>query len=203
MNRTEDRLVKNPLSGLNPRHHKVVDAYFLNNFNKTKACEKAGYANPAQQATAIFSRADVQAEIQRRMYLNAQAWKIDENWVIERLSMIANGNLGQVITMLKQNGHDVAALPPELQFALSEYTEEVYMEGTGEDAQPVKKLKVKTRDQLGALMALCRHLGMFQDTLDLRFEQTMVERMQAGRNRVAAEHKRGMIDITPRSTGNE
>ena len=45
--------------------------------------------------------------------------------------------------------------------ALSEVTVEDYVEGRGEDARQVKRVKFKLHDKQAALVALARHLGRF------------------------------------------
>jgi phage terminase small subunit len=58
---------------------------------------------------------------------------------------------------------DLSKLTREQAAAISEVTVESYMEGHGEDARPVKKVKFKLTDKRSALVDLGKHFGMFKD----------------------------------------
>ena len=61
-----------------------------------------------------------------------------------------------------------------------------YTEGRGAGAREVKRIRVKLHDKLRALEALGRHLGMFNDSITVKGEVELIEKIQAGRLRAAA-----------------
>lgn len=65
---------------------------------------------------------------------------------------------------------DLSKLTREQAAAISEVTVDSYMEGTGEDAKPVKRVKFKLTDKRGALVDLGKHLGMFPSQVNGKIE---------------------------------
>lgn len=62
---------------------------------------------------------------------------------------------------------DFSNLTSEQKAALSEVTVETYLEGRGEDARTVKKVKFKLHDKRAALVDIGRHFGMFKEKLEI------------------------------------
>lgn len=67
---------------------------------------------------------------------------------------------GEAVIDLSKMTRDQAA-------AIQEITSEIYMEGTGEDAKPVKRTKVKFYDKKSALVEIGKELGMFVRKLEV------------------------------------
>jgi hypothetical protein len=58
---------------------------------------------------------------------------------------------------------DLSQLTREQTAAIQEVTVDTYMDGSGEDAREVKKVKFKLADKRAALVALGRHHKLFTD----------------------------------------
>ena len=69
--------------------------------------------------------------------------------------------------------------------AIGEVTVETYKEGRGDDAQEVKRVRVKPYSKDSALVALARIFGMFNDNITVNDGGvTIEERLARGRKRI-------------------
>lgn len=184
--------------GITPKIQKVIHEYFENGFNQFEAMKSAGYsATTCKQGThKIFGRPDVKQEIERIQQENHRKFDLNEEWVIRRLMILANGSTGQIMRKLRVNNYDLDALDDEELYFLNEFVEETEYDYKVKNGQKLSqkipigaKLKVKGTDRLAALQMLSRKLGLFQDKLEVWGMGSIVERLQAGRNRVAAKGK--------------
>jgi len=76
---------------------------------------------------------------------------------------------------------DFSALTRDQAAALQEVTVEDYVDGRGENAREVKRVRFKLADKRAALVDLGRHLGMFKDRVEhsgaLTLEQLVLASM--------------------------
>jgi phage terminase small subunit len=105
----------------------------------------------------------VRAEMSRRTEITADA-------VIAEMAKLGFANMADY--MRAQPGGDpyldFSALTRDQAAALQEVTVEDYVEGRGEDARAVKRVKFKLADKRAALVDLGRHLGVFKpDRIEL------------------------------------
>jgi len=174
------------------KHKAAINAYIKNGFNKKQALKTAGYSEGTYtfRTAIVFDREDVKAEIKRRLAKISEKHSLSEEWVIERLMDVANG--GRVLAKYKKVEEDgslswdfTGATDEELSL-INELSVDTYTEGRGKNATRVKKFKVKSGDQLGALNQLSRVLGMFNDKVEVT-GGSLTERIQAGRARLGQE----------------
>ena len=187
--------------GLTDLEWEAINHYFTPevNFNRTEALRRAGYAHPGAQVTRVFHRPAVVKEIDRRRKGRAELFKVGEAEVLQELSKIAFFNMADFAKnddngdfVLTEDGHliiNMANVNREQLAAIGEYTIETYYEGTGDDAVPVKKVKFKPFDKMGALDKLARHLGLFQDRIKIEGEDNLATAILAARRRVRQEEK--------------
>lgn len=184
--------VKQKKPRLSDQQRKAINFYFQNGFNKRQALISAGYAKTTAcgNSQSVFSNPLVREEIDRRLDGQRRKYELTEDWVIQRLMRIANG--GEILAKFKHVNDegemywDFSGATPDDLAVITELTTDVYMEGRGEDAVPVKKMKIAMADPKGALDSLCRKLGLFQDKVKIDGEVSLVERLQAGRRRVGS-----------------
>ena len=175
-------------NGIRDKYLLMVDEYFSNGFDKTKAARSQGYKHPSRYATVLFQKPEVVAEIERRRALLREKHELTEDWVIERLMAIADS--GRVLAKYKKVAPDGTLTwdftdAPEADLvAINELSVDFYTEGKGNDATQVKKFKVGTSDPKAALDSLCRKLGLFNDKVTVQGEVSLIERLQKGRERV-------------------
>lgn len=168
----------------------LVDAYLNNGFNKKEALIAAGYSKASAQAHVhnVFSNHAVEAEILRRQSKARAKYELTEEWVIQRLMRIANAP--EILAKFKVVGEDgqltwdfTGATEEELS-TIEGFSSDHYTEGRGKDSRLVKKFKIDKSDVKGALDSLCRRLGLFDDKMTVGLEGSIIERIQAGRNRI-------------------
>lgn len=191
--RDNGKYVRRKNKPLSPKHHKAVE-YYLQGYTKTEALKKAGYAvtTAEHMQWKIFGREDVQREIERRQWRYKGLTNSIQDRIIEELANIAFFNIGHLIEITEDgqlvfdyNQADLSDFA-----AIGEITVETYVEGRGDDAETVKRVKVKPYDKKAALDSLARIHSMFQDNLNVTKEENLEERLQAGRKRIGKRRRR-------------
>ena len=161
---------------LSERERKSVVG-FLNGLSKKDACIAAGYA-PSVKAHEIFKRPSVIKEIERRQHSMSTKAGVTAEWIIERLKLIAGADLADMLVIYEDGTGvpDLNKLTPGLRAALTGIKTDKFGD--------VIKVEVKLSDKLRATEMLARHLGMFNDKLEIAGELSLEDRLMAGRNRV-------------------
>jgi phage terminase small subunit len=159
---------------LNEKQRKLVVAY-LNGMSKKEAMLEAGYTD--SHSRSAFQLPQVKKEIERRQRIMSTKSGVTADWIIERLKLIAGADLADMLVIYEDGTGvpDLNKLTPQLRAALSNVETEKFGD--------VIKMKLKLSDKLRALEMLARHLGMFNDKLEVAGELSLEERLQAGRNR--------------------
>ena len=165
----------------------MIDAFFTNGFVKKQAMLSAGYSEKTSNIPQlIFGKPHVAAEIDRRRKKIAKRNELSEDWVVKRLMRRADA--GAILAPFKKvdfNGQlywDFSdATEEELQLVQAIGVEFV-TEGRGEAAITVQKVRVQEPDAMAALNALCRHLGLFNDKLEIK--GSLADKIREGRARV-------------------
>lgn len=147
---------------LTPKQARFIDEYLLD-FNATQAAIRAGFppAGAHVQAHRLLSDIKVFEEVERRKQRVATKFEVTREMIIAEQMKIGFANMGDyarihgdaLVTDFSKTTRDQLA-------AVQEITTEVYMEGKGEDAQPVKKIKFKLADKGRALEYLGRQFGL-------------------------------------------
>jgi phage terminase small subunit len=165
----------------------AISHYFNNGGNQTQAMLSAGYSelSSRRRQGSCFDHPLVVAEIERRRKLLTDKHELTTQWVIDRLMQQADA--GRILAPFKEVQEDgtiawnfTNASDKELE-VITEIAVDFYTEKVGEEVHTVKKFKVKVPDAQAALNALARHLGMFNDKLEIT--GSLAERLQAGRQR--------------------
>ena len=94
----------------------------------------------------------------------AERTRLTGDMVVDELRKIGFANMADYMKSTPEGDPylDFSALTPAQTAALSEVTVEDYVQGRGENARQVKRVKFKLYDKQAALVALARHLGMFE-----------------------------------------
>lgn len=144
---------------------------YLKDLNGTQAAIRAGYSvDSAQQiGSENLSKPLIAEAIERAMKRREERTQVTVNKVVEELAKMAFSNLGDYFTVLESGEAvvDLTGADDHQLAALSEITVDEYVEGRGDDARAVKRVKIKMADKQAALVQLGRHLGMFNDKLRL------------------------------------
>ncbi len=99
---------------------------------------------------------------------------VDADWIIERLKSLADACPVDLYELDAEGlpRIDLKKLTPDLRRALTGYS--VKRDGY---------IEISVADKLKALDMLAKHLGMYQDQVNVQGELTLVERLQQGRER--------------------
>lgn len=150
--------------GLNPRQRRFVQEYLID-LNATQAAIRAGYS--ADTAGAIGYENLTKPAIARAVE-SAQAERLARteltgDMVIAELRKIGFANMQDYMGSTEDGDPflDFSMLTRDQAAALQEVTVEDYIEGRGESARAVKRVKFKLGDKRAALVDIGKHLGLF------------------------------------------
>lgn len=157
---------------LSEKERKVVVG-FLNGLTRREAVLAAGY-NPGSKTGPIFDKPQIQDEIRRRQHQMSTKAGVDADWIVSRLKSLADANPVDLYSLDEEGlpRIDLKKLTPDLRRALTGYS--VKRDGY---------IEISVADKLKALDMLAKHLGMYQDQVNVQGELTLVERLQQGRER--------------------
>jgi len=172
-----------------PPKCKAALNYFMKGMTKKDAMIKAGYSKSMATTNIahVFSRPDVKAEIERRQGLAAKRADVDLDWIVERLKSIADANITDLLDVYSNGDveYNLRYLNDDLRRAIGGLDITKETEGRGKNKIEMQKLKIRTSDKLRALELLLRHLGLSKEKMVVEGEVSLVERLNAGRARVA------------------
>lgn len=181
---------------LSDLQRRAIDAYEARGFrNKCASLREAGYADTTAQGNphGVFNNPNVRREIEKRLDALRRKYVIDEDFVMQRFARIANGpEIMARFRMVAEDGSlywDFTDATQDDLAVIQSMTVETYEEGRGEGARTVKKFKVDIADATGALNAIARRLGLFNDKVTVTGEVSLIERLQRGRARAKADNK--------------
>lgn len=118
------------------------------------------YPHPSSQA----SKQHIYDAIQRRRAEIAERTNISEAAVVGEIRKVAMFNMGNILKVTSAGDPyvDLANVTIDDLAAISETQMEDFLDGRGEDAREVRRVKVKTHDKIAALDKLARILGLYK-----------------------------------------
>jgi len=159
---------------LTPQEKRFVDEYLVD-MDVNRAAIAAGYSKTmaATKAYQWVSNGKVKphvfAAIQARQQKKAEKLEISAEKVLRELALIGFANM-QDYMRANADGEpvpDFSGLSRDQAAALSEVTVDTVKDGSGEDAQSVRRVKFKLSDKRAALVDLGKHLGLFKDGMNV------------------------------------
>ena len=154
------------MNKLTARQERFVSEYLID-LNATQAAIRAGYAKSGArvEGTRLLANAKVSAAVAKGCAKQEQRAEIKADDVIRELAKIGFANMLDYITIGKDGDPyvDLSSLTREQAAAIGEVTVEDFIDGRGEDARSVRKIKFKLADKRGALVDLGRHFALFTD----------------------------------------
>lgn len=111
--------------------------------------------------------------------------------VLAELAKIAFAQLPDIFVISDQGEavFDLNLMTPEMKAAFADYQVETYVEGRGDQARDVKKVRVKLHNKLDALDKLMKHMGMFEKDNEQQ-SAGLIEGIRAGRERSRLAQKK-------------
>lgn len=157
-------------SNLTLKQQRFIDEYLID-FNATQAAIRAGYSKDTASAIGCenLTKPEIRSVIDQKTKEFADNSKITKEAVVAELAKIGFSNMLDYMGVT-QGGDpfvDLSALTRDQAAAISEFTVDDYVDGRGDDARDVKKVKIKLSDKRAALVDLGKHLGMFTDKVDI------------------------------------
>ena len=176
-----------------PKQQRFIEEYPVD-FNGTQAAIRAKYSKKTagQAATRLLKNVHIQAAIQKRVgKLTAKA-DVSVERILAELSKVGFSNLHDYIRITSDGDPyvDLSEITEDQAAALQEITVEDFIDGRGDNARDVRKIKIKTLDKLSALDKLGKYLGMFVDRVRLegelkitKIQRTIVDPKTSGKQR--------------------
>lgn len=177
---------------LPPMQDRFVDEWLID-FNGTQAAIRAGYSERSARSIAgrLLTKDNIQAEISRRQRDLQRRTEVSQERVVKELARVAFADATDYVqvetrTVEKNDG-------TELSYQTVTLTETAELSADQRAAiagikQGANGVEVKLHDKIKALELLGRHIGMFNDKLEVK---ATVENPFAG---LSTEELRNVID---------
>lgn len=146
---------------LTPKQSAFVAEYLID-LNATQAAIRAGYSVKTAKSVGAenLTKPDIDAAIQEALQKRAERTEISQDRVLEEYAKLAFHN-PQDFYDDQGNLIEVHKLPRDVAAAITSMEVSVDAEGKS------KLQKIKLADKKGSLDSVARHLGMFNDSLNL------------------------------------
>lgn len=149
---------------MTPKQQRFIEEYLVD-LNATQAAKRSGYSQDTAHVIGHenLSKPEIQAAIAKRRAEVADRLHVTQEKIVAEYAKLAFSNTLDYVRVTDEGDAviDLSALTRDQAAAISELTVEEYMDGRGEDAREVKRIKFKLADKRGALDSLGKHLGMF------------------------------------------
>lgn len=149
---------------ITPKQQRFVEEY-LEDLNGTQAAIRAGYSKKSagRFAQELLLKTHIQEAVSQAKAKRSERTGITQDNVLKELAKIGFSNMLDYVTVTEGGDivTDFSTLTRHQAAAISEVTVETYMEGKGDAAEEVKRVRFKLGDKRAALVDMGRHLGMF------------------------------------------
>ncbi len=144
---------------------------YLVDLNASAAARRAGYSlkTADRMGHENLKKPEIAAAVQAAMDERAKRTNITADRVLHELSLLAFSNMLDFMQVTPDGDAfiDLSQLTREQAAALTEVQVEDFMDGRGDDAREVRRVKVKVSDKKSALELLGKHLSLFTDRVDV------------------------------------
>lgn len=152
---------------------------FLIDLNATRACKRAGYSARSADGNAhsVRNKPPVKAAIEAALATRSRRTAVGADRVVQELARIAFADLRNAVEWRAGEGKgeiavkDSGSLDGDTAAAIAEVS------------QTAQGIRLKLHDKQAALTALGRHLGIFNDKLEVGAADDLAARLMAGRAR--------------------
>jgi phage terminase small subunit len=155
-------------------------AEYLIDLNATQAAIRAGYSvkTAYSQGQRLLKNAEVAAALAEAQKAQMARTEISADSVIAELAKLGFANMADYMKPGPDGDPhlDFSKLTRDQAAALIEVTVDDYVDGRGEEARTVRRIKFKLADKRAALVELGRHFGIFQpDRAEITFRNVEPE----------------------------
>lgn len=159
--------------------------------NATWAAKEAGYSEKTayQQGHALLKKPEINARIE---HIKAERWKalhMGPDETLAEIAKLARFNLGDALQVTEQGDAflDLSLLDDDGRAALSEVEVHDYLDGRGEDARDVRRVKVKTHSKVQALTLVAKAHGLLTEKVEHTVSDEFADRMAQAMKRARGE----------------
>ena len=158
------------MSKLTPRRSEFVRQY-IKRLNAAAAARASGYAPSSSktEGSRLLANVDVQQAITEARQQLAEREQVTPERIVSELASIAFSDLGDYFRLEGKNASiDFSNVPLGATKALESITVDEYVEGRGDNAETVRRIRVRLHDKRAALVDLAKTLGMFSDGVNVQ-----------------------------------
>lgn len=149
---------------LTSKEQRFCHEYVKNGGNKSRASIAAGYTN-LYAGQALCKRADIAHRIEQLQEELEDKLEITSERVLREFCALAFSNIDDFFEVTNEGDvrMDFNRSSRFQRASIAELSQDVYWEGRGEQAERVRRTKVKFHDKAKALEALAKRLNLFGD----------------------------------------
>lgn len=149
------------MAKLTERQQKFVDEYLID-LNATQAAIRAGYSAKTadQQGSRLLTNVKVQQVISEIMAERSKRTGINQDRVVQELAKIALVNMSDII-------NDKGEIKPSATADDLSCIESIKYKHSASDSSEMVEREIKVASKLKALELLGKHLGMWNDKIDV------------------------------------
>ena len=144
-------------------------AEYLVDLNATQAAIRAGYSKRTarSQGQRLLTNVDIAKAINAAVARRSERTEIEADAVIRELAKIGFANMLDYMRVTDEGEMvvDLSKITREQAAAIGEVTVEDFMDGRGDDARAVRRVRFKLADKRAALVDLGRHFALFTDNM--------------------------------------
>lgn len=148
---------------------RFIDEYMVD-LNGKQAAIRAGYAVRSAEMTAsrLIRNDKVREEVERRQVARAEALKVHAEDVVRELAYIGFANMFDFLKISAEGDpyFDFSTLTRDQASAIGELTIEEFVDGRGQSARAVRRIRFRLADKRAALVDIGKHLGMFRERIE-------------------------------------
>ena len=202
---------------LTPKQDRLV-ALFLEISNRAEAyrrtydCSGMSVKTIRNRASEEFLKPHVAARLAELQAELARKHEVTADRVIAELASVAFADMGDFLSF-DEDGEvrlELSNLPPGATAAIQGVTQEVYLEGKGDNARPVRRTKLKLHSKIPALLALAKHTGVLKhddepprdDSVRLYAEMPLEDVIARLASRIGPERLRAILARSELTGGN-
>ena len=162
--------------------------------NATRAAREAGYSQKTAHSIGheLLTKPEIMELVETIRQARFREHHASADEVLAELGKLSRSNLGDVLHITPQGEPyvDLSEATPEFLACLSEAVIEDYMDGRGDDAREVRRVKIKLHSKLDALKALAKHHGLLVDRHEVTLNGDFTGKMAQARERLRRARER-------------
>lgn len=149
----------------------VFVAEYLVDLDGPRAAIAAGFSekSAASKAGCLLCEPEVKAKVREGLEERKQACQLKAATVLNELGLLGFSSMGDFMSTDKDGDPylDLSAATPEMLRTIKEFETDEYLEGRGENARQMKKVKIKLHDKIGPLRDIAKYLKLITDKMEL------------------------------------